>query len=450
MNQRRVDPARSVLRKAPEREAEPDTLSESEVVVAMFRTILVLVVLLAPPLTRAYRLSSHLYAGVICASVYSLLMSLVLYYRITFRFQRHFVVVVDILLLTFLIYYCGRGAEAGHQNQLFPLYYLEIIVAAIWFNVAGAMIAAAFSSFVFLLTLFTLDMYLGHVDVTEQLVKLLSVEIPLMFLVAMLSGYLAEAWDRERQRRFEAQRIIDEFRRQMEFAGQVQELLIPATLPEVQGLDLGFRSRAAEVVGGDYYDVLRLSQERVGLAVADVAGKSVPGVLRLPLFKYALQACAHVFTTPAQTLTHLNQILFADLQPDMFISLAYATLDVAHSELCYANAGHAPSLLLHSATGEVLPLPSSGMVLGVEPHLAYAEERYEFQPGDCLILYTDGVLEASNAEGEEFGLDRLIQTVRNSPTLTAQELADRIFNQVNDFETGPKRDDLTILVARKV
>jgi len=425
-------------------------LSESEVVVAMFRTILVLVVLFAPPLTSAYRLSSQLYAGVICASVYSLLMSLVLYYRITFSFQRHFVVIVDILLLTFLIYYCGRGAEAGHQNQLFPLYYLEVIVAAIWFNVAGAMIAAAFSSFVYLLTLFTLDMYLGHADVTEQLVKLLSVDIPLMFLVAMLSGYLAEAWERERQRRFEAQRIIDEFRHQMELAGQVQDLLIPAEFPTVEGLDLGFRARSAEVVGGDYYEVLRLGQDGVGLAVADVAGKSVPGVLRLPLFKYALHACAQVFTTPAHTLTRLNQILFADLQPDMFISLAYATIDVTHGELRYSNAGHAPSLLRRSSTREVLPLRPPGMVLGVEPNLAYAQEKYDFQSGDYLILYTDGVLEASNAEGEEFGLDRLIQAVRNNSASTAQELADQLFSQVNGFETGPKRDDLTILVARKL
>ncbi|HIE51412.1 MAG TPA: hypothetical protein EYP85_06600 [Armatimonadetes bacterium] len=428
--------------------AERDTQSESEVVVAIFRTVLVLVVLFAPPLTRnVWAYSPRVQLAVIAASIYSLLVSLALYYRVKLRYHRQFVLIVDILLMTFLIYQYTRGEEAS-SDLLFPLYYLMVIVGAIWFNVAGALLAAAFSSFCFLLMLFLAEMYFGGRDITTDLVQLLSVNIPLLFLVAMLSGFMAEAWELEHERWTQAQLIIAEFRQQIRLARRIQELLLPPEVPTVAGLDIGFRTRPAKVVGGDYYDVLPLDNGDVAVCVADVAGKSVPGQLRLPMFKYALRACAMVFNTPARTLTRLNNMLCQELQVDMFISMAYCTFRPPEAQVRYANAGHMPVLVFHRDRQQCRPLRWPGIVLGVEPDIPYQEQALTLSSEDFLILYTDGLVEATNEEGEEFGLERLAETVRRTRPATAQELADVIFETVEDFEVGEKRDDLTVLVVR--
>jgi sigma-B regulation protein RsbU (phosphoserine phosphatase) len=312
--------------------------------------------------------------------------------------------------------------------------------------VVGALIAATFSSFTYLLVLALMQPFDPF---GQEFIDLLSAQIPFLFLVAMLSGYLAEAWERERQRRFDAQRELEAFRRDRELARSIQELLLPTELPTLPGLDIGFRSRPAKAVGGDYYDVLQLPHDEVGFCVADVAGKSVPGLLRLPIFKSALRACAHVYRTPGHTLTRLNNILHPELQPEMFISMAYGTLDAHRRKLLYTNAGHVPALFYHAAEGTCELLQPPGIVLGVEPHAVYAEQRVELHPQDCLIFYTDGLLEATGLHGEEFGLERLQALLQDHPAQTAQELADHILSRLAEFEVGDKRDDVTILVVRR-
>lgn len=429
-------------------ESESDRLSDSEVIVAVFRTVLVLVILVAPSVHQTYRFSPAATAGIIFASIYSLGTAIALYRHFTFRFQRPLVLIVDMLLLTFLIYFCGTSKDPTqpHRSQLFSLYQLLVIVAAIWFKVAGALITAAVSSFTYLLVL-TLKQALD--PWSPEFIELLSAQIPILFLVAMLSGYLAEAWDRERQRRLDAQRELADYRHNLELARDIQEILLPTSLPTLAGLDIGFRWRMAEVAGGDYYDVLQLPHNEVGFCVADVAGKSTRGQLRLPMFKFGLRACAHIYRTPAHTLSRLNHMLYPELQPDMFISMAYGTLDARRRKLLYSNAGHVPALLFHAAEGrwEWLHLP--GIVLGVEPNLVYSEHRFDFKPRDCLIFYTDGLLEAIGPEGEEFGAERLLAILQNHPAQTAQELADYILSQLAEYEKGHRRDDVTVLVVRR-
>lgn len=429
--------------------SERDHLSDSEVIVAVFRTVLVLVILFAPSINQTYRFSPLATAGVILASLYSLAAAIALYRHFSFRFQRPLVLIVDMFLLTFLIYFGGvsKDPTQPHRSQLFSLYQLLVIVAAIWFKVAGALITAAVASFTYLLVL----MLKQAMDPWgPEFIELLSAQIPILFLVAMLSGYLAEAWDRERQRRLDAQRELADYRRNLELARDIQEILLPTSLPTLSGLDIGFRWRMAEVAGGDYYDVLQLPHNEVGFCIADVAGKSTRGQLRLPMFKFGLRACAHIYRTPAHTLSRLNQMLYPELQPDMFISMAYATLDARRRKLLYSNAGHVPALLFHAAEGEWEYVRLPGTVLGVEPNLIYSEHRFDFKPQDCLILYTDGLLDAIGPEGEEFGSERLLAILQNHPAQTAQELADYILSRLAEYERGHRRDDVTVLVVRRI
>lgn len=243
----------------------------------------------------------------------------------------------------------------------------------------------------------------------------------------------------------------DELAREIELAAQVQERLLPPRPPVVNGFEIAGRMVAARTVGGDYFDYLELPAEHVGLVIADVSGKGVSAALLMASVKMALWAGASATLNPSQAVSNLNKGFHDVTDEERYVTLFYGRLDVAQGLLEYTNAGHLPPLLLHAATGELEWLQAGGTVIGLFPAAEYVCGQVRLKPGDTLVLYTDGVTEATNAAGEEFTRKRLVALVRENATGSAQDLIEAIYNAVHAFRgTSTLEDDLTLVVLRAI
>jgi len=414
---------------------------ESERVVALFRCLLVAVVLTSPFFDAVAPAAAGYLLALTLASAYCLLTVALVYRKLHFRFQRQVMLVVDIVLLTLLIHQLG-----GVKTSLFQLYYVAVIIGAMWFGMAGAVGVAALSTLLFVLGVpYQVEpdrvYYVLRWDVLPQAL--------LLFLAAILCAYLAEAWQTERRFAEDQRRIVEQFRKQIDMAQELQTLILPPSLPAADGLEIGVRTRQAQVVvGGDYYDAVVLSDGRLGVCCADVSGKGVPGQLRLPLVKYAFRVCAKEFAEPTTMVQRLNQILCEELPDEIFVPLAYAVFDLAANRVEVVGK-HCPPLLLVAATGEVRQLPLKGVALGVVAEAEYAATTADFAPDDYLVLYSDGAIEAQDRRGEELGEAGLLEILQEATPESAQDLANWLFQALEEHEVGAKRDDLTLVVVRR-
>ena len=207
---------------------------------------------------------------------------------------------------------------------------------------------------------------------------------------------------------------------------------------------------AAREVGGDFYDVLRLENGRIGLSVADVSDKGVPAALFMMSALTLLKGSAIGVGAPGAVLTEVNDLLNEENEAAMFVTLFYAVFNPSNGLLNYANGGHNPPIIVHpDGTSTLLPA-TGGIALGVAPNFQYEESSVILDPGDTLVLYTDGVTEAMNAEGEEFSLDRLRDLFTNVPPRNPKETNEAIFEAVRVFAGDtPQSDDITCLACRR-
>jgi serine phosphatase RsbU (regulator of sigma subunit) len=238
---------------------------------------------------------------------------------------------------------------------------------------------------------------------------------------------------------------------EMRSAEATQVRLLPRNPPPLESLDYAALCRPALAVGGDYYDFLPLGDGRLGVVLADVAGKGVPAAILMAGLQGRLQSQASLFGDRLEDLLEtLNRSLVPATEPGRFITLFYSLYDDARRLLRYVNAGHNPPFLLRSAGGRTPEwLDSGGMVLGVLPENRYAGGEVAIGPGDVLVIYSDGLTEAMNPEGSEFGVERLVDCVRRAGDLGARELAAGIMEELNGFRRGTSlHDDLTLLVAK--
>lgn len=247
--------------------------------------------------------------------------------------------------------------------------------------------------------------------------------------------------------------------REMQLARQIQRTFLPQSLPELPGWELHVLWLTARQVGGDFYDVFELPEGRLGLVIADVADKGMPAALYMTLVRTLLRATVKEIASPGLALERANDVLVPDAQEGMFVTIFYAMLDPASGELRYANAGHNPPLWVRWRQRKLERLTRSGMAIGVQLGTSIGEERLTLEPGDFLVLYTDGVTEAFSSQEEPFGEERLQAVIeelvlRSSETearaLTAAELLDGIDQAVRRFtEQVPLSDDLTLLVLHR-
>ena len=229
-------------------------------------------------------------------------------------------------------------------------------------------------------------------------------------------------------------------------AREIQQMLLPSTLPQLAGVQIAGAWQPAREVGGDYFDVIQLDKNHLGICVGDVAGKGITAALLMANLQASFRAFATTDASPQVVCTKLNKFLCANIASGKFVTFFYAVLDADARTLTYENAGHSPGLLLRS-NGTTETLRGGGAVLGALPDWTYQDYTAQLQPGDRLLLSTDGITEAENAKLEEFGDERLLEAAR-ARNGTALEIQRTIMQQVTAFCGGNFRDDATLLVLR--
>jgi serine phosphatase RsbU (regulator of sigma subunit) len=236
---------------------------------------------------------------------------------------------------------------------------------------------------------------------------------------------------------------------EIQLARQIQQTFIPEQLPQFPGWDLAARWRTARQVGGDFFDVFELPQDRLGLFIADVADKGVPAALFMALTRTLVRAAVKESQGPAEALRRVNELLMPDTKQGMFVTAVYAVLDMNRSELAYVNAGHNPPLWV-KCDGSVERLTRTGVALGASEEARYEQRVIQLQVEDNLLFYTDGVTESFNVEGEFYGEQRLVEAIQANHCSSATEMLDVVDKSLLNFvQDMPPADDLTMLVLRR-
>jgi phosphoserine phosphatase RsbU/P len=228
-------------------------------------------------------------------------------------------------------------------------------------------------------------------------------------------------------------------------ARAIQQGLLPKEIPQLPGYEIATAWQSALTVGGDYFDILPFGEEALGLCIADVAGKGLSAALLMSNLQAAVRGLASASLPPDGLCSRLNALLCRNMTSDRFITFFYAQLDGPTRLFRYASAGHNPPFLLRG-DGRHQRLREGGGVLGVFPDQKFDMGSAQLAPGDRVILFTDGVTEATNPLGEEFGEARLLGLVEQNRGCSAEELQRRILDDVTAFSGGHTHDDITLVV----
>lgn len=233
----------------------------------------------------------------------------------------------------------------------------------------------------------------------------------------------------------------------LERAREIQQGLLPKQMPQIAGFEIAGASEPARVVGGDYFDVIRLSDTRLGLCIADVVGKGVSAALLMANVQATVRAFASDTASPSWLCSRVNSVLCANIASGKFVTLFYGVLDAEKQSLRYANAGHLYPVLLRGEE-HVERLDHGGALLGVLPDWKYDDAVVPLASGDRLLLFTDGITEAASGDGTEFGELRLIDAALQAKGRAAAELNAHMLVQVRQFCDSQLQDDATIIVVR--
>ncbi len=237
---------------------------------------------------------------------------------------------------------------------------------------------------------------------------------------------------------------------ELDVARNMQQSILPTAFPKGDDFEIYGSMEPARSVGGDFFDVVHLDHERVGVAIADVSGKGVPAALFMMSSRTLLKGSAIGNPEPADVLREVNDLLTQDNDAAMFVTVFYAVYDPYTGRFTYANGGHnAPLLVKANGERSLLPL-TAGLALAIVPDMEFQQDSIVLSPGDTVVLYTDGVNEAMNRDHEEFGNDRLLEIFAGKPPESATEANDLTFDAVAAFVAGAAQsDDITCLVVHR-
>jgi len=266
-----------------------------------------------------------------------------------------------------------------------------------------------------------------------QVLMLLAAQVAIIIEKVMLHEQLIE------KKRLEGQ---------LEVARQVQLELLPAKEPQLAGYDISAYNFPTEEVSGDYYDWVKIFDDQIGLVIADVSGKGVPAALLMAFLRASLRAATHIGYSPQVSMAKVNYLLWESIERNQFVTAFYGILDVTNRTLAYTNAGHNPPLLL-TGDGKHRFIERGSLPLGMFKDTRYHEYYQTIEPGEMLVLYTDGVTEAQNRKGEEYGRDRLARAVKANQTLSARDLITAVHKEVIEWTDGKgATDDVTFFVIK--
>jgi sigma-B regulation protein RsbU (phosphoserine phosphatase) len=240
----------------------------------------------------------------------------------------------------------------------------------------------------------------------------------------------------------------------LEIARDIQRILLPEQSPVIAGFEIAGLNIPARQVSGDYFDYIRVDDHRLGVAIADVSGKGVPASIIMAICRSVLRSQAPQTSSPAAVLEAVNRQLYPDIKEDMFISMAYLVLDHKSDSVTLARAGHDAPLLYRHAKQTVETIKPPGMALGIDSGSVFDRITNDLaiplERDDCLVLYTDGVTEALDSKSDEFGFERMTQSVRASAADGASAILSRLIDDLRDFVGAtPQNDDITLIAIRK-
>lgn len=232
---------------------------------------------------------------------------------------------------------------------------------------------------------------------------------------------------------------------ELEQAREIQQALLPKCIPQIAGFEIAATWVPARVVGGDYYDVIALSPTKVAICIADVVGKGVAAALLMANVQAIVRAFSTATATPSEVCSRTNSVLCSNIATGKFVTMFYGVLDSERRTLEYTNAGHLLPQIV-TAHGAIRSLANDGAVLGVFPDWSYTDSTVEIARGDRLLLFTDGITEAPESSGEEFGEERLLTIACREHASSASTLQEHVMRAVHDFSKGEQFDDATLLV----
>ncbi len=281
------------------------------------------------------------------------------------------------------------------------------------------------------------DSPIAEAKFTEDHLKVLTTLASVAAIRVENARLLEEQLDRER------------LEHELQLASEIQQRFQPTAPPHVAGYELQGISFPCYEIGGDYYDFIKRGDGRMIIALGDVSGKGTAAALLMSSLHAAVHAQASSHSSLAETISAVNNYLAENIPSNRFVTLFFAELDPQTGALSFINAGHNPPLIVHAA-GTIENLSSGGLPLGIMPNSPYREGRTQLQPGDVLVIYSDGVSEAVNPQGEEFGAPRLHSVVGLNIERSAAGIRDRIESALTKFAQGtPAADDITLVIVKR-
>jgi len=248
----------------------------------------------------------------------------------------------------------------------------------------------------------------------------------------------------------------ERIQKEMQLAQDIQQTLLPAEVPELEGYEVASHYEAAKEVGGDYFDFVQVDKDTLGIVVADVSGKGVPGSLVMTMIRTALRTEARSLKSASEVLARVNEFVVNDMKKGMFVTLFYVIVDSKKRRINYASAGHNPMILFRQGTKKTYYLNPRGFPVGIslpDPELfkkSIESDTIQLAEDDILLIYTDGITEAMNNSRELFSEERLLDSIRKYGDLRAQEFIDKLKDEIHSFTEGYEQsDDITVVAIKE-
>ena len=273
----------------------------------------------------------------------------------------------------------------------------------------------------------------------------LSALVGFTFVVYVIHRYVEQKEQLDKRVREQRDQLLQD----VELAARVQRMFLPIHRPSIAGLEIAGMMQPVRGVGGDYYDYIPIDEHTIQIVIADVAGKGVPAALLMSATAAAVQLEASDKRDMLEVVDRLNSGIHSVSEGNRYVTLLLANIDAQSRSLRYVNCGHNPALLFQAKTHDVVPMNSSCFPVGMFDSAGCEIKKADLAAGDILVLYTDGITEAENPQGEEFGMERLSTLIQRSYMLSADGLMNNILETATDFcrEVG-FNDDVTILVVK--
>jgi sigma-B regulation protein RsbU (phosphoserine phosphatase) len=252
----------------------------------------------------------------------------------------------------------------------------------------------------------------------------------------------------ENSRLFEEEMKFLQIQKEIEVAREIQKNLLPKQIPSIDGYDVFAINIPAQEVGGDYYDFIKISDNKIAIALGDVSGKGIPASMLMANLQATLRGQLLFCNCAKDCIKRANNLLYKSTDLSKFVTLFFGILDTRNHTFTYCNAGHNTPVFLHK--DKKIEMDKGGIILSWIEDTNYDEEEILLEKGSLLVVFSDGVTEAMNAKEEEYGEERLLKVIKDNPSLSSELLTNKILKDVNSFTSGElQSDDITLLIVKR-